>query len=1090
LPGLAASHPKISVVPRLKITELAIKRPAAMAMIIMFFIVLGLQGYQRLTADLFPKTNIPFVTIVTTYPGAGAREVESQVVEPVEEAVSSVAGLKRTTSLASEGMAISILEFALDVDSDVAALDVQKAVDAIMSKLPKEADRPVIQKYNINAQPVMILALTGDRPAPALYRIAKDKIKQELESIPGVGKVTLVGGQEREIAVSVDRTKLEGYGLSINQVINRLQLENVNVPAGNLEQGGTEYTVRLQGEFKNLQELAETLIPIPGGSVALKDIARVTDTFAEAKEYARLDGRQAVAIVIQKQNEANIIKMSAAVLDRVARVKKELPSGVDLAVLRNNAGFIESALAGTRLSLLEGVLMTGLVLMLFLREWRSVFIVMLAIPTSIIATFMMMYFAGFSFNLLSLMALTLCVGILVDDSIVILENIHRHRRMGKDSEKAAVDGRLEIGMAAVAITMQDVVVFVPIAFMTGLVGQLFREFGLTVVFATLFSLFVSFTLTPMLSALLYKGGGGPAAGKDLPGGTSGPSGTPGTSGIPGKIFQQIFQRRSRAAKRAGEAYERLLLWALANRLKVVLAVGAAVAVSVALIPLGGIGSEFLPNPDQARFTVNLELPPGTPLSKTDELVRQFEARIQNIPEVQHCLAMPGRSSDYFSTGPNNTQIEVLLTPKNERKRTVWQVADEVRSWQGDFPGLKESIFVAGIVGTQEEGPPVQLEITGPDETVLASLAAKVQKIVENTPGAVDVRSTWKPAGKPEIQAAVDRRRASSYGLSAAEIAQTVRACVSGVVAARYREEGKEYDIRVRLDRVDLASKADVEEVKIASPAGVLVPLKEVCRVATGSGPPTISHLNRQKLVVIYANVKDRPLGDVTGEIQKALEQMDFPDGYRVQFYGAQKDMQETFADLIRALILAAVLVYMVLVILYESFLTPFVRMLSLPCGAIGALWALYLTGSTFNLVSLIGLVLLDGLAAKNGTLLIDYTNTLLKRGLPLQKALVEAGTTRLRPIVMTAATMVGGMLPTAFALAEGSEIRKTMAVAIIGGLVTTTLLTPVLIPVAYTLLEDLKSWLLKTWRRLKTRGPGKSRAGFTSAPLKKGPPEY
>ncbi|MGQ9824533.1 MAG: efflux RND transporter permease subunit [Desulfotomaculales bacterium] len=1086
MPGTCCRPSKISVVPHLKITELAIKRPAAMAMIIMFFIVLGLQGYQRLTADLFPKTNIPFVTIVTTYPGAGAREVESQVVEPVEEAVSSVAGLKRTTSLASEGMAISVLEFALDVDSDVATLDVQKAVDAIMSRLPKEVDRPVIQKYNINAQPVMILALTGDRPAPALYRIAKDKIKQELESIPGVGKVTLVGGQEREIAVSVDRAKLEGYGLSINQVINRLQLENVNVPAGNLEQGGTEYTVRLQGEFKNLQELAETLIPFPGGSVALKDIARVEDTYTEAKEYARLDGRRAVAIVIQKQNEANIIKMSAAVLDRVARVKKELPAGVDLVVLQNNAGFIESALAGTRLSLLEGVLMTGLVLLFFLREWRSVFIVMLAIPTSIIATFMMMYFAGFSFNLLSLMALTLCVGILVDDSIVILENIHRHRRMGKDSEKAAIDGRLEIGMAAVAITMQDVVVFVPIAFMTGLVGQLFREFGLTVVFATLFSLFVSFTLTPMLSALLYKGGGGPAAGEGTPGG---PSGASGTSGIPGKIFQQIFQRRSRAAKRAGEAYERLLLWALANRLKVVLAVGAAVAASVALIPLGGIGSEFLPNPDQARFTVNLELPPGTPLSKTDELVRQFEARIQNIPEVQHCLAMPGRSSDYFSTGPNNAQIEVLLSPKNERKRTVWQVADEVRGWQGDYPGLKVSIFVAGIVGTQEEGPPVQLEITGPDETVLASLAAKVQKIVENTPGAVDVRSTWKPAGKPEVQAAVDRRRASSYALSAAEIAQTVRACVSGVVAARYREEGKEYDIRVRLDRVDLASKADLEEVKIASQTGVLVPLKEVCRVTTGNGPPTISHLNRQKLIVIYANVKDRPLGDVTGEIQKALEQVDFPDGYRVQFYGAQKDMQETFADLIRALILAAVLVYMVLVILYESFLTPFVRMLSLPCGAIGALWALYLTGSTFNLVSLIGLVLLDGLAAKNGTLLIDYTNTLLKRGLPLQKALVEAGTTRLRPIVMTAATMVGGMLPTAFALAEGSEIRKTMAVAIIGGLVTTTLLTPVLIPVAYTLLEYLKSRLLKTCRRLKGPGTEKRQSVFTSEPLKKGPPE-
>ncbi|MEW6425206.1 MAG: efflux RND transporter permease subunit [Bacillota bacterium] len=1048
----------------MKITELAIKRPAAMTMVIMFFIVLGLQGYQRLTADLFPKTNIPFVTIVTTYQGAGAKEIESQVVEPIEEAVSSVAGLKRTTSIAYEGRAVSILEFAMDVDSDIAAIDVQKAVDAIMYRLPKDADRPVIQKYNINAQPVMILVLTGNRSPSALYRIAKDKIKQQLEAVPGVGKVTLVGGQDREIDVQVDRAKLEGYGLSINQVINRLQLENINMPAGSLKQPATEFTVRLLGEFKNLQDLAETLIPFPGGSVALKDIARIKDTFAEAEQYARLDGRQAVGIIIQKQNEASIIKTSEGVLNQVGQIKRQLPRDVDLVVFQNNAEFIQNALAGTRLSLLEGVLMTGLVLMFFLREWRSVFIVMLAIPTSIISTFMMMHFAGFSFNLLSLMALTLCVGILVDDSIVILENIHRHRRMGKDSEKAAIDGRLEIGMAAVAITMQDVVVFVPIAFMTGMVGQFFREFGLTVVFATLFSLFVSFTLTPMLSALLHKGNGGPAAGAgDECRGAAG-------------VLNKIFKRWSRITERTGEGYKSLLLWSLDNRFKVVSLVGAAVAVSVALIPLGAIGSEFIPNPDQARFTVNLELPPGTPLQKTDELVKQFEKRIKNVPEVRHCLAMPGRSSDLFTRGANHAQIEVLLSPKNERKRTVWQVADEVRGWQGDFPGLKMTVFVAGIVGTQEEGPPVQLEIVGPDETRLAGLAAKVQKIVESTPGTVDVKSSWKAAGQPEVQVAVDRLRASSYGLSAAEIAQAMRAGVAGIVAARYREEGKEYDIRVRLDRVNLASTADVGEIKIANAAGILVPLREVSLISTGDGPTTISHLNRQKLIVVYANVKDRPLGDVTGEIQKALARIDLPEGYRVQFYGAQKDMRESFTDLIKALVLAAVLVYMVLVILYESFLTPFVRMLSLPCGAIGALWALYLTGSTFNMISLIGLVMLDGLAAKNGTLLIDYTNTLLKRGLPLRKALVEAGTTRLRPIVMTASTMVGGMLPTALALAEGSEIRKTMAIAIIGGLVTTTLLTPVLIPVAYTLLDDLKGWLKKRWQERKGRAPGKNPA--------------
>ena len=427
--------------------------------------------------------------------------------------------------------------------------------------------------------------------------------------------------------------------------------------------------------------------------------------------------------------------------------------------------------------------------------------------------------------------------------------------------------------------------------------------------------------------------------------------------------------------------------------------------------------------------------------------------------------MPGRSNDLHTKGANNAVINIILHPKMEREKTVWQVADEIRHWKSDFPGLKLTVSETGLVGTQELGAPIQLEVTGPDEGQLATLASEIKKIVENTPGAVDVKSSWKATGQPEIQVEVDRLRASSYGLSAAEIAQAMRASVAGDVAARYRDGGKEYDIRVRLDRVNLSSVSDVGEIKISNAAGMVVPLSQVAKISMGSGPTTISHLNRQQLIVISANTKDRSLGDITGEIKTSLAGLNIPEGYNAHFYGTQKEMEDSFKDLIMALVLAIVLVYMILVILYESFLTPLVRMLSLPCGAIGALWALFLTGNTFNIVSLIGLVMLDGLAAKSGTLLIDYTNTLMKRGLSLRDALLEAGTTRLRPIVMTAATMVGGMLPTALALAEGSEIRKSMAVVIIGGLVTTTLLTPILIPVAYTLLDDFKGWLRRAWTK-------------------------
>lgn len=1034
-----------------------------MTMVIMFFIVLGLVGYQRLGSDLYPKTNMPFITVVTTYQGAGAREIESQVVDPVEEAVSSIAGLKRTTSTASEGIAITILEFNMSADADIAAIDVQKAIDAILHKLPRDADKPVVQKYNMNAQPIMTIVLGGSRPLYSTYQLARDTVKQQLEAIPGVGKVDVVGGQEREIDVQVDRAKMEGYGLSINQVANRLRLENMNIPAGSLKQPTTEFTVRLLGEFRNVREIEELRIPFPGGTVALKDIAVVSDSHADVTRLARLNGRQAVGIIIQKQTDASIVDTANAVLKQLDQIKKQLPGDIELNVAQNNATFVRDSLADTKRSLLEGVIMTGLVLLFFLREWRSVFTVMLAIPTSIISTFLMMYFAGFTFNLLSLMGLTLCVGILVDDSIVVLENIHRHRAMGKDPETAAIEGRNEIGMAAVAITMQDVVVFMPIAFMTGLVGQFFRQFGMTVVFATLFSLFISFTLTPMLSARLGKNEGGGISLLAL---------------FP--RFRNMLTRWSARAQIILGTYKQLLVWSLSHRRLVVGGVAAAFIISVALVPLGAIGSEFMANPDQSRFSVDLELPPGTSLGRTDEVVRQFEERIRTLPEVEFCFSVVGKGSDINSRGSHYAQIDVMLYGKTERKRTVWEVADEIRNWKKEYPGLKLNVKEAGMVGTEEQGAPVMVEVVGPDEARLTSLAARVQDIVEHTPGAVDVRSSWKAAGQPEVQVAVDRLRAASYGLSVAEIAQAMRASVAGDLAARYREEGKEYDIRVRLDRVDLASVADVGEIKVGNAAGIAVPLSQFAEIKLGSGPTSVSHLNRLRLITISANTKGRPLGDITGDISDAIDRINVPDGYRIQFYGAQRDMEESFKDLIQALILALVLVYMVLVILYESFLTPLVRLLSLPCGAIGALWALFITGNTFNLMSLIGLVMLDGLAAKSGTLLIDYTNTLMDRGLTLREALLEAGATRLRPIVMTAATMVGGMLPTALALAEGSEIRKSMAVVIIGGLVTTTLLTPVLIPVAYTILDDFNNWFKRFWRSKKARLALKIKRGKTA----------
>lgn len=1017
-----------------------------MCMVIMFFIVLGLTGYYFIGTDLFPKTNIPFVTIYTTYPGAGAREIETQVVDPIEEAVASVSGLKHTTSTASEGMALTVLEFSMSTDADMVAIDVQKAVDAVMHRLPKDITKPVISKYNINSKPIMTVVLAGNRSIPSMYALAKDEIKERLEPLPGVGRVRVLGGQEREILVDVNRSSLESYGLSINQVLQRLAMENLNAPAGSLKQPGTDYTVRLVGEFSTIEDIRELRIPFPGGSVPLKNLATVKDGLADEQQRVRLNDREAVAIIIQKQSDASIVDTAATVEKELEKLKKTLPRDVEMIVATNNATFIHNSLGETKRSLVEGVLMCGIVLAFFLREWRSVLTVMLAIPTSIISTFLMMYLAGFSFNLLSLMGLTLCVGILVDDSIVVLENIHRHRSMGKDHVQAAIDGRNEIGLAAVAITLQDVVVFLPIAFMSGMVGQFFRQFGLTVVFATLFSLFISFTLTPMMSAHLGKRQG---IRREF---------------ILSRLTKPLADKFSELTERGTERYATILIWALGRRKLVVGTVAGAVILSAALVPLGLIGSEFMTNPDQSRLTVSLELPSGSSLDKTDGVAHRLEKRIDQLPEVKYVYSQVGESKDMFAgSGSHLAEIEVVLYDKGERKQSVWQVAQQIRQWKEDFPGVKMTVTEEPVVGAGEQGAPVQLEITGPDVDHLSELASQVQKIVETTPGAVDVRSTWKPAGQPEVQVLLDRLRAASYGLSAGEIGQAMRASVAGEAAGKYREKGEEIDIRVRLDRIDLTSVNDVAEIKVGSATGQVIPLREIADIKLGTGPTTINHKDRQRLITISANLKDRPLGDVTGDISAGIAELRLPQGYKIEFYGAQKDMEDSFRDLIMVLVLSVVLVYMILVILYESFLTPFIRLLSLPCGLIGALWALFITGSTFNLMSLIGLVMLDGLAAKSGTLLIDYTNTLMKRGLTLREALLEAGRTRLRPIIMTACTMIAGVLPTALALAEGSELRRSMAIVLIGGMFTSALLTPILIPVAYSILNDLRE-RLKKWR--------------------------
>ncbi|MDD4587790.1 MAG: efflux RND transporter permease subunit, partial [Heliobacteriaceae bacterium] len=570
----------------MRLTKFAIKRPAAMTIIILFFVVMGLLGYSRLSADLYPRVNIPFITVFVAYPGAGAKEIETQVVKPIEEAVSSLPKIKRTTSTSSEGRGVVIVEFEMTANTDLAAIDVQKKVDGIAGILPRDTETPVVNKFDFNAEPIMTIALSGNLPREQIYLAAKDIVKEQVQKVAGVAEVTIMGGKEREIQVKVDRHKLDTYGLSINQILARILLENQNVPLGRLEEGKRELVVRMVGEFNDLADLAKLQIPLPtGGAIRLQDVAEISDSFKDMQVYSRLNGLDAVGVVIQKQSDASIVTTADLVKNEAEKIRREMPPGVDLVVASDTATFIRAALDNTTENLLEAVLMTSLVLFLFLREWRSLFIVLLAIPTSIISTFMMMYLLNFSLNIVSLTGLTVCVGILVDDSIVILENIYRHLQMGKTPWQAALDGRREIGLAAIAITLSDVVIFLPIAFLTGMVGQFFRQFGLTVVCATLFSLFVSFTLTPMLASRLL--GNGEREGRQKT------SLLAGIARIGSRVTSSLTTWTVPLGYKTLAVYQRLLNWALMHRRTVIAAYLAVILATGALIPLKAIGTEFL-----------------------------------------------------------------------------------------------------------------------------------------------------------------------------------------------------------------------------------------------------------------------------------------------------------------------------------------------------------------------------------------------------------------------------------------------------------------------------------------------------------------
>ncbi len=1028
----------------MKLADVSIERPVFATMMIFALIVLGLFSYSKLNIDQFPDIDIPYVTVTTVLRGAGPEQIESDVTKKIEDAVNAIAGVDHIQSTSQEGLSIVIIQFKLEIDGKLAAQEVREKVAAARANLPTEIDDPVITRLDPASFPIMTLTVSGSRSGKDITTYTKDVIKKRLENVPGVGSVDLVGGDEREIEVEVDAARMQAYNLSIQDIVQSVGAANMEVPAGNLVRGPRQLLLRTMGKYTNVDDFNSVIVATPGGKVVhLSDVASVSDGIKERTSLARMNGKRAVGLNIQKQSGSNTVQVAEAIKVQVDRLKKEIPPDIQIALARDNSIFIRETVDDVIFDILYGGLLAVVVVYLFLANLRPTIISAIALPTSIIASFIIMFALNFTLNVMSLMALSLAVGLLIDDAIVVIENIYRHMHEGETPMEAAKAATSEIGLAVMATTFTVVAVFVPVAFMTGIIGRFFYQFGITVAVAVLVSLFVAFTLTPMLASKWLR-----KEDEEL---------TPG-----GNLFRTVLYYFNHFFEVLSRKYQKAISWSLAHRAAVI--GGAALVFLLSLFMTRFLGSAFFPTSDQSEFTIGVTASPGSSLDQTGSICAQVEEVLNRRPEVITTLTTIGAGNDPETKG----NILVKLVKKAERKKGIETIMAEVRRDLAVVPGANLSILIAQ--GASGATKPVVMSVRGEDLATLQDLAAKVEGIVRSTPGAVDVENSLETS-KPEVRIRIDREKASDLGVNVGLIATGIRAMVDGAVATQYSEGGDQVDVRVRLAKEDRTSLENIRNLTIkGSKDGpnqqkLLVPVYYVADIGPGSGPSKINRFDRQREIRIDANTSGRQMGDVLGDIMKRTARLETPPGYVVGVTGSGEQQAQSFVNILIALALAVVFVYIVLAAQFESFVHPFSIMLALPMSLIGAVFALLVFGSALSVISMIGIIMLMGLVTKNGILLVDYANVLRDRGMDRTTALVNAGATRLRPILMTTFAMIFGMMPVAFAVSEGSEFRSPMGQAVIGGLITSTLLTLFLVPVVYSLIDDFSFGKVVEWFR-------------------------
>ncbi|CVI63414.1 efflux RND transporter permease subunit (plasmid) [Agrobacterium leguminum] len=1018
------------------LTRVSITHPVFTTMLMLALLVMGIFSFQRLGLDQYPNVDVPIVVVMTTYSGATPETVETEVTRPIETALNAISGLDEITSTSYEGRSVVTVKFKLEVQGAVAAQDVRDKIAAIEAEFPDDVDKPIVSRFNPSDQPILSVAISSTSlDVPALTKIANQRVVRQLTTISGVGQATLVGGQARQVDVRVDDTRMRALGVGINEVVNVLRSGNQNSPAGSVIGDFSERTIQVQGRIEQPEDLLDMIVARRGGGpVYLRDVATVSDGAADPESQALYNGKTALAIDVVKVQDANTVQVVANVKARLDQLNAQLASqNVQLRIVTDASTAIQESVSQVQATLIEGAALAVAIVFLFLNSWRSTVITGLTLPIAMLGTLAVISFLGFTLNTLSLLGLTLSIGILVDDAIVVRENITRHLHMGKSHLQAALDGTNEIGLAVIATTATIVAVFLPVAFMEGIVGRFFYEFGVTVSAAVLISLFVAFTLDPMLSSVWYDPDADPDAKR-------GPVG-------------RLIARFDHGFEWLADQYRHVIGWTLRHRLVTLMATIGIFVGSLFMVPL--VGTEFVPNADEGRFQINVTAPVGSSLDYTSAKVRQVEKALREFPEVETIYSTINTGN---TMGKHRAAVLVRLVSLEQRRRTPQMLSNPIRERLAVIPGIEIAIVQEGLGGGNS---PIQLSVLGDDRATIEDIAAKLAEDMHKIPGMVDINSSAREATSI-LSVRLKREASSDLGITRSDLAASLSPLVGGEEVSNWTDrDGETYDIVVRLPGESRADPSAIGELMMttgqsdANGTPRMVRVDQVADITTVGAASEIRRFDNSREVLVSADVSGRTLGDITSELQRLIAGQELPEGYRIKFGGESENMRETMGHMVTALAMAVIFIYLVLASQFGSFLQPVAIMAALPLSLVGVILGLMAAGSTINMFSLIGFIMLMGLVTKNGILLVDFANQERKRGLSLNDALISAGVIRFRPIVMTTLAMIFGMIPLGMAVAGGGAQRAPMAHAVIGGLISSTILTLIVVPTMLAYIDSI-----------------------------------